>query len=158
MGLEQNPIFRPMQRNGKKLRLDNMLQTITIECEPIECVMTLNVKTLIFNKLEAPYIWKGSHMEICGGHYMVLVCEDPSCTYLDWTFVKLTKQGHKFSPWKHLYWIFNTYFNNKYQYFTHQATLFVKEVIQMLANDPNPPLDLLTCYTTLEWSREEKYM
>ncbi len=122
-------------------------------------IMTLNVKVVIFNKLETPYVGRTYYMEIGGGHYMVLVYEDPSCTCLNWTFVKLTKQGHKFSPCKHLYWIFNTYFSSKDQYFTHQATLFVKEIVQMLlANDPNPPLDLLTCYTTLEWSREEKYM
>jgi len=46
-------------------------------------VMTLNVKVLIFNKLEAPYVGRAYHMEIGGGHYMVLVCEDPSCNCLD---------------------------------------------------------------------------
>ncbi len=45
--------------------------------------MTLNVKVLTFNKLEAPYVGRAYHMETSGGHYMVLVCENPSCVCLD---------------------------------------------------------------------------
>jgi hypothetical protein len=105
--------------------------------------MGVESHSLNFNELKEPYVGRSYHVQIKGGHYIISICQEPNCTCPNWNFTKPIRGGHIFSPCKHLYWIYNTWLSYKGKSFIHQATLSTKEVIELLAKDPSPLVELL---------------
>jgi hypothetical protein len=100
-----------------------------------------NAKVLNFRNLVLPKVGRVYALQTDVVVCMVEVSQKPSCSSLDWSSCNPKALRHKFSPWKHLYWIYNIHLQCSNDYAIYQINLFIQEVEKILNNDPLCPMN-----------------